>query len=135
MTSNNLKVYMDFVAQITSEESGNTLAYIERLKKLHEEGVNIALLDTAASGLSSEGGEVAEIVKKIKFHGKELTPEVHFHLKRELGDIMWYWMNACRALDLDPLDVIEENINKLESRYPGGVFSEWHSDNRKKGDI
>jgi len=135
MSQEKLNLYMDFVEKITSEESNNTLAYIERLKKLDAAGVNMALLDTAASGLSSEGGEVAEIVKKIKFHGKDMDEDVRFHLKRELGDVMWYWINACRALGLEPFDVIEENINKLEARYPGGTFSEWHSDNRKDGDI
>ena len=56
-------------------------------------------------------------------------------MKRELGDIMWYWVNACRALDLDPNDVIAENVNKLESRYPGGKFDMYYSENRKDNDI
>ena len=34
--------------------------------------VNIALLLTGAMGLSSEGGEFAEIVKKLIFQGKPL---------------------------------------------------------------
>ena len=37
-------------------------------------------------------------------------------MKRELGDIMWYWITACAALDLDPFEVISEN-QKLEARY------------------
>ena len=56
-------------------------------------------------------------------------------MKRELGDIMWYWVNACTALGLDPNDVINENVKKLESRYPGGSFNAWHSENRKSGDL
>jgi NTP pyrophosphatase (non-canonical NTP hydrolase) len=56
-------------------------------------------------------------------------------MKRELGDIMWYWINACRALNLDPNDVIAENVNKLESRYPGGKFDAHYSENRKDNDI
>lgn len=132
--SDKLHKYQGFVESITSEDSNSTLAYIERLKTLHEQGLNIALLDTAASGLASEGGEVAEIVKKVKFHGKEFNDDVRFHLKRELGDVIWYWVNACRALDLDPWEVIDENVNKLEARYPGG-FSAWLSDNRKEGDL
>ena len=55
--------------------------------------------------------------------------------KRELGDIMWYWMNACNALGLDPNDVIAENVRKLEARYPGGSFDAFYSENRKKGDL
>jgi NTP pyrophosphatase (non-canonical NTP hydrolase) len=56
-------------------------------------------------------------------------------MKRELGDIMWYWMNACNALGLDPNDVIAENVSKLEARYPGGKFDAHYSENRKEGDL
>ena len=55
--------------------------------------------------------------------------------QRELGDIVWYWINACRALNLDPNDVIAENVKKLEARYPGGHFDAFHSENRKEGDL
>ena len=51
------------------------------------------------------------------------------------GDVIWYWINACRALHLDPNDVILENINKLMSRYPGGNFDAHYSENRKQGDL
>jgi len=56
-------------------------------------------------------------------------------MKRELGDIMWYWINTCRALNLDPNEVIAENVKKLESRYPGGNFDPYHSENRKENDL
>jgi hypothetical protein len=56
-------------------------------------------------------------------------------MKRELGDVMWYWINACRALNLDPNEVIAENVKKLESRYPGGSFDPYYSENRKEGDL
>jgi NTP pyrophosphatase (non-canonical NTP hydrolase) len=69
------------------------------------------------------------------FQGKPLNSDNVFHMKRELGDIIWYWINACRALNLDPNDVIAENVNKLKSRYPGGDFNPWHSENRQEGDI
>jgi len=52
-----------------------------------------------------------------------------------LGDIMWYWINSCRALGLDPNEVIDENVNKLKSRYPGGEFDVYYSENRKDGDL
>jgi NTP pyrophosphatase (non-canonical NTP hydrolase) len=86
-------------------------------------------------GLSSETGEFMEIVKKMLFQGKPLSDETLFHLKRELGDVIWYWVNACRALDLDPNEVIAENVKKLESRYPGGSFDPYYSENRKTGDL
>lgn len=96
---------------------------------------NTSLILTSAIGLGSETGEFQEIVKKIFFQGKPINEENMFHMKRELGDIMWYWINACRALNLDPNEVIQENVNKLKARYPGGEFDVHYSENRKEGDL
>ena len=101
----------------------------------HGPDINVPLLITGALGLSSETGEFNEIVKKMLFQGKPLTEENLFHMKRELGDIMWYWTNTCRALRLDPNEVIAENVRKLEARYPGGHFDAFYSENRKEGDL
>ena len=56
-------------------------------------------------------------------------------MHRELGDIMWYCMQGCMALDIDPNKVIQMNIDKLKARYPGGDFDAYYSENRKDGDI
>ena len=58
-----------------------------------------------------------------------------FHLKRELGDIMWYFIQACILLDTTPEEIIEMNVDKLKSRYPGGEFNVYHSENRREGDL
>ena len=122
--------------EVTSDQSNNTISMHNHCNQLEQKsGVNIALLMTGSIGMASEGGEFSEIVKKCIFQGKPLNDETIFHLKRELGDIMWYWINSCRALDLDPDDVIEENVNKLKSRYPGGEFDVHYSENRKEGDL
>jgi NTP pyrophosphatase (non-canonical NTP hydrolase) len=129
-----LNKYKDFVKEVTSTESNNTRKLTDKLEELDHK-VNIALLMTGSIGLASEGGEFSEIVKKCVFQGKPLDADTIFHMKRELGDIMWYWVNACRALDLDPNDVVEENVNKLKARYPGGEFDVHYSENRKEGDL
>lgn len=129
-----LNRYKDFVETVTSAESNDTETLIARLRELDKD-TNIALLTTAAIGLASEGGEFDEIVKKMLFQGKPFTEDNRFHLKRELGDIAWYWVNACRALGYDPNEVIDENVRKLESRYPGGTFDAHYSENRKAGDL
>lgn len=129
-----LNKYKEFVKTVTSTESNNKVALIRQLETLDDK-VNISLLMTGSIGLASEGGEFSEIVKKCVFQGKPLNDDTIFHMKRELGDIMWYWISACRALDLDPNDVIEENVKKLESRYPGGEFDVHYSENRKDGDL
>jgi NTP pyrophosphatase (non-canonical NTP hydrolase) len=132
-----LNKYTEFVSEVTSKESNNVGALIGRLQQLANDypNINFSLLNTAAVGLAAEGGEFAELPKKIMFQGKEPTEDVVFHMKRELGDIIWYWVNACRALCLNPNDVIEENVNKLQSRYPGGKFDAHYSENRKNGDV
>jgi len=127
--------YQTFVDGVTSDVSKNTDAYVARINELTSQGCDVARLTTAGIGLASEGGEFNEIVKKIMFHGKEYNEDNIFHMKRELGDIIWYWINACTALGFNPNEVIDENVRKLESRYPGGKFSVWHSENRKPGDL
>ena len=137
MPNIDLKKYQDFVSEVTSDESGKPGALISKLGEMNikNKDVNVALLLTGGIGLSSETGEFNEIIKKCIFQGKPLNDETVFHCKRELGDIIWYWINSCRALGLDPNEVIEENVNKLKSRYPGGEFNVYQSENRKEGDL
>ena len=39
------------------------------------------------------------------------------------------------ALDTDFNEIIEMNVDKLKSRYPGGEFDVHFSENRKEGDV
>jgi NTP pyrophosphatase (non-canonical NTP hydrolase) len=144
-----LKKYSEFVQAVTSQPSNDLTTFMDTLDRLdanyeldandgqmkHGPDVNLPLLITACLGLAAESGEFIEIPKKIFFQGKPLNEENLFHMKRELGDIMWYWINACRALNLNPNEVIEENVNKLKARYPGGEFDVYQSENRQQGDI
>ena len=138
MNNVDLNRYKDFVKEVTSNESLSSMQMYNRMIDIEATSggkLNMASLMTGAIGLSSEGGEFAEIVKKCIFHGKPMDDETVFHCKRELGDIMWYWITSCRALGLDPNEVVEENVNKLKSRYPGGEFDVHYSENRKEGDL
>ena len=138
MNKVDLNAYMDFVREVTSNESLSSMQMYNRMIEIEADSggkLNMASLMTGAIGIASEGGEFAEIVKKCIFQGKPMDDETIFHCKRELGDIMWYWITSCRALSLDPNEVIEENVNKLKSRYPGGEFDVHYSENRKDGDL
>ena len=137
MSEQVLKNYQDFVEAVTSNDSNSIDAMIQRLEELKalETDVNISLLLTAAIGLADEGGELLGIVKKILFHGKPLNEENITHMQLELSDIFWYLINGCRALNIDPYEVIEKNVKKLESRYPSGSFNIYDAENRKAGDI
>jgi NTP pyrophosphatase (non-canonical NTP hydrolase) len=140
-----LNRYKEFVEAVTSKPSNDLTTFMNRLDELdanfdyeqdkHGPDINVPLLLTACLGLAAEGGEFIEIPKKIFFQGKPLTEAEVFHLKRELGDVIWYWINACRALNLDPNEVIAENVNKLKARYPGGEFDVHYSENRQVGDL
>ena len=130
-----LNDYQLFVKSTTSLESSKWNSYEKRAKKLYiEDGLNIPLLSTSAIGMGSEAGEFQEIVKKIIFQGKEYNEDTRFHMKRELGDVLWYVANAATALGYSLDEIVEGNIAKLESRYPNG-FEVYRSENREEGDL
>ena len=128
--------YLDFVAGVTSPASSDYAELLRRLSEL-EVGADcdIPHLLTAALGLAAESGEFTEVVKKIVFQGKPVNEENLFHMKRELGDIMWYMMQACIGLETCLDEIIEMNVDKLSARYPEGTFDVHFSENRKQGDV
>ena len=131
----NTDAYLKFVDAVTSEQSKDHEAFVYRIEELEGQDFPTERLLTAAVGMSAEAGEFTEIVKKIIFQGKPVNEENLFHLKRELGDIMWYVAQACMGLNVSLDEVIEMNVDKLKARYPGGDFDVHYSENRKEGDV
>ena len=128
--------YLDFVTEVTSLPSTDLAALLSRITNLDiEQDADVPRLLTAALGLTAESGEFTEVVKKIILQGKPYNEENVFHMKRELGDICWYLAQACMALDTTFDEIIEMNVDKLKSRYPGGEFDVHQSENRKEGDL
>lgn len=78
-----------------------------------------AELDSAifALGLAGEAGEVADLLKKHLGHGHELDVD---HVKKELGDVLWYVARIAMHFGLGLDDVARANIVKLRTRYPQG---------------
>jgi NTP pyrophosphatase (non-canonical NTP hydrolase) len=68
-------------------------------------------------GLAGESGEVCEKIKKFIRDGND-DMEL---LKKELGDVIFYWARICRYFDMVPSDVIATNIKKLDDRRSRGV--------------
>ena len=128
--------YGKFVDSTTSSESKYTGDLVARLSVLqtHHKDIAWSRLMTSAIGMLAESGEFAEIMKKILFQGKTFNEDERFHMKRELGDVLWYWVQGCIALGYNPEDVMRENITKLEKRYPNG-FEIIRSEMRQEGDI
>lgn len=82
-------------------------------------------------GLAGESGETLDLVKKWVFHEKQLDME---HLKKEIGDVMWYVAMICHSAGFQLDDVIQTNVDKLVSRYPEG-FDTYRANHRADGDV
>ena len=126
--------YAIFVDGVTSHPSKDYQCFTESISSLNAKGANIERLLTAAVGISAEGGEFMEIVKKMLFQGKPWTDDNREHLIIELGDVLWYVMQACKALEVSIDDVVAGNVEKLKKRYPGGEFDVHYSENRAAND-
>ena len=127
--------YCDFVTKVTSGPSlkiDDLKASLDEIQK--NSNIDVPRLLTAALGLGSETGEFVEIVKKMVLQGKPADQDNIFHMKRELGDVMWYWATACMSLGLDPVEVIKENPKKLEARN-GDQVTVNQSEVRAEGDL
>lgn len=82
-------------------------------------------------GLAGESGEVLDIVKKWIFHENGLDID---HLKKELGDVMWYVAMICESAGFTLDEIMKMNIDKLKARYPEG-FDTYLANHRQEGDI
>lgn len=84
----------------------------------------------ALHGMVSEIGELHGLYQKV-YQGHEAAP---VHLKKELGDLLWFIAEYCTSMDWDLDEIAQLNIDKLKARYPEG-FAEDKSLHRKEGDI
>ena len=135
LNKNELNQYQKFVDKVTSDASKNTEMLVNRLEYVDRKNIHVSRILTAGIGLSGEVGEFNEIIKKALFQEKELDHQTVTHLKKELGDIMWYVAQACISLNSDIEEIIEINMAKLKSRYDKGSFDKEKSNIRKEEDI
>lgn len=94
-------------------------------------GIDVGGIINASLGLSGEVGELNEIIKKWIFHG---TKGSKAHVKKELGDILWYVAMMAHSFGFSLDEIGGMNIYKLLDRYPEGFDTE-RSNNRAEGDI
>lgn len=87
------------------------------------------LLTNFALGLTGEAGEVADLIKKYRFHGHQLDRD---ELIKELGDVLWYASQIAQLTAIGFDEVAESNIAKLMTRYPDGFNS---ADSIKRVDV
>lgn len=68
-------------------------------------------------GIAGEAGDVASCIKKTFAHG---NTAITSGIKENLGDTMWYLAMICNYFNWDLQQVLEENVTKLNARYPDG---------------
>lgn len=118
--------YSKFVDEVASPLGKNDDAFLERGQELSKWlNGNFARMDMAAAGLCGEAGEIGDLWKKLKFHGKELNEENRQKLIDELSDVCWYVAQAAIALNVSWDDVIRHNVEKLRARHPHGFSPEY----------
>ena len=89
------ETYCDFVTKVTSDPSLKIDDLKSSLDNIQENSpIDAPRLLTAALRLGSETGEFVEIVKKMVLQGKPADEDNIFHMKRELVEVMWYWVTA-----------------------------------------
>ena len=84
----------------------------------------------ALHGMVGEIGEIHSLYQKT-YQGHDIDK---MHLKKELGDLLWFIAEFCTSMDWTLEDVAQANIDKLKERYPEGFDTE-KSLHRKEGDI
>lgn len=84
----------------------------------------------ALCGMAAEVGEVHGIFQKV-FQGHDPDSE---HIKKELGDVLWFIAEFCTVLGWELEEIMQMNVDKLRDRYPDG-FEADRSLNRAEGDI
>lgn len=84
----------------------------------------------ALHGMASEIGEIHGLYQKT-YQGHELHGS---HVKKELGDLLWFIAEYCTACGWQLEDVAQMNIDKLRARYPEGFDTE-RSLHRAEGDV
>ena len=123
--------YARFVDSLSSKDAKDTMSYLRNITEIATSGNcdTFSMLVSGSLGLARESGQSLEIIQSIMFGRKNMDPEAVDLLKRELGDIIFYWTQTCIALGLKPSEVIEDNQKRIMARQPHG-FS--HDNQRKR---
>lgn len=108
---------------------------LDEYQRLASRTVNWNLADDemelhALHGMASEVGEIHGLFQKV-YQGHKIDV---MHLKKEIGDLMWFVAEMCTANNWNLDDVCDMNISKLKARYPIG-FDADRSKHRAEGDV
>lgn len=79
-------------------------------------------------GIAGETGELVDCVKKYLIYEQDLDRE---HVVEELGDLEFYLEGLRQTLAIPRELVLEENIKKLNKRYPAGGYTDKDAEERQ----
>ena len=84
--------------------------------------------------------EVGEVMGKIAKFGRKNSVPVHLvieaiakpvndaqlklreEVSKEMGDVIWQWVNLCHELDMNPAQIMQDNLDKLQGRQERGTL-------------
>lgn len=76
--------------------------------------VEMPLYDDICYGITTEVGEVVDVIKKGSRPGKTIDVA---HLGEEIGDAFWYLTRLASKYGLKVEDILENNVFKLIERH------------------
>ena len=94
--------------------------FVHKLECTKDEDLRTRL-DHAINGMASEGGELLDLIKAVKFYGKKV-PRIKF--LDEMADELHFLVMGMNILGVTFNDLIRLNKLKLRSRYPNGFTQE-----------
>lgn len=121
--------YQNFAMRTNDKKSTNRINNL--ISNTNQDIADVGGVLNGCLGLAGETGETLDMIKKWIFHEKDLDIE---HLKKEIGDVMWYVAMLCESFNFNLDEILEMNKAKLEARYPEG-FDTIKANNRAEGDV
>ena len=99
-------------------------------RTINKDCTNAEKMYHALHGMVGEIGEIHSLYQKV-YQGHKIDLE---HLKKEVGDLLWFVAELCTAYGWELEEIMRMNIDKLKARFPDGFEAE-RSLHRKDGDI
>ena len=83
----------------------------------HEGGKANSFLLHMILGIVTEAGELADAVKHVVGYNQMLDQK---NVKEEMGDLLFYMQGVCNFYGWEINELMVENMEKLNERYPSG---------------
>ena len=117
------------------------------INEYKEQALKTAVYGYSDYPLAALAEEVGEVMGKLAKFGRKNNLALHQviecaadpytddqkklreEVSKEMGDVIWQWVNLCHELNLNPAQVMKDNIDKLQGRQERGTLN-GEGDNR-----